>query len=253
MFLPVRVTPVGIECCSVLQCAAVCCSVLQCAAVCCSVLQCVAVCCTCTNRVRCSVLQCVAVCIAEWYSVLQWHRRAFCLAAHSCTTASTCVCVAVCCSVLQCDTVCCSVLQWHRRAFCVAARSCTTASTCVCVAVFVAVCCSVLQCDTVWYSVLQCVAVTPEGILRSDALLHDGIDVRSKRFLLPTLNDHGLLKRPQLSVPWLHWLKKKILTVSWLQNKSQQPEQSAHWVDWVSRNECPVTPQIEKTKISTVS
>jgi len=87
-----------VECCSMLQCAAMCCSALQRVAACgsvwqrvvvrCGVLRCVAVCCSVLRCVAacCNVLQCVAV-----YSMIQY--------------------VAVCCSMLQCVAVCCNVLQ----------------------------------------------------------------------------------------------------------------------------------------------
>ena len=73
-----------VQCCSVLQCAAVCCSVLHSMALYCRVLPCIAVC--------CSVLQCVAVCCRVWY------------------------CIAVYCRVLQCVAVWCSVVNvLHKR------------------------------------------------------------------------------------------------------------------------------------------
>ena len=100
--------PIGVVCCSMLQCIAAYCSFLQCVAVFCGVLQCVAVSCSgCVyigllgssfqgfavdaSQMCCNVLQCVAMCCSVLLSEL--------FRSHLSNVSK---CAAVCCNVLQC-------------------------------------------------------------------------------------------------------------------------------------------------------
>ena len=157
-----------VQCCSMLQSAAVCCSVLQCVAVWCNVLQC--------GAVWCSVLHCGAVChsVVQCVVVMTLRNLFYEFSVSQCVVCffravrfgSLFQCVGAYCSVLQCVAVRCSALQACHTVLehtippllATAQTSNERSGVQRVVLQCVAVCCSVLQCVAVCCSVLQCVA-----------------------------------------------------------------------------------------------